>query len=62
MAYDELCALAADERPDVIVAEMRDYVAPLVARRLGIPWVAFVHSPDRRRLPGWRPSSCGRSG
>lgn len=46
MTYDELSALAADERPDVIVAEMWDYVAPLVARRLGIPWVTFVHSPD----------------
>jgi UDP:flavonoid glycosyltransferase YjiC (YdhE family) len=46
MAYDELCALAADERPELIVAEMWDYVAPLVARRLGIPWVTFVHSPD----------------
>jgi UDP:flavonoid glycosyltransferase YjiC (YdhE family) len=45
MAFDELLALAADERPDVIVAEMWDYVAPLVARRLGIPWVTFVHSP-----------------
>jgi UDP:flavonoid glycosyltransferase YjiC (YdhE family) len=37
MAFDELRALAADERPD--------YLAPLVARRLGIPWVTFVHSP-----------------
>jgi UDP:flavonoid glycosyltransferase YjiC (YdhE family) len=46
MAYDELCALAADESPDVIVAEMWDYVAPLAAGRLGIPWVSFVHSPD----------------
>jgi len=46
MAYDELCALAADESPDVIVAEMWDYVAPLAAGRLGIPWVPFVHSPD----------------
>ncbi|MDH6627566.1 UDP:flavonoid glycosyltransferase YjiC (YdhE family) [Streptomyces sp. LBL] len=45
MAFDELCAIATDERPDVIVAEMWDYVAPLVARRLGIPWVTFVHSP-----------------
>jgi len=45
MAYDELSALAVDERPDVIVAEMWDFVAPLVAGRLGIPWVTFVHSP-----------------
>lgn len=44
-AFDELCELVTDERPDVIVAEMWDYVAPLVARRLGIPWVSFVHSP-----------------
>ncbi len=45
LAFDELCELAAHERPDVIVAEMWDYVAPLVARRLDIPWVSFVHSP-----------------
>jgi UDP:flavonoid glycosyltransferase YjiC (YdhE family) len=45
LAFDELRVLAADERPDVIVAEMWDYVAPLVARQLGIPWVSFVHSP-----------------
>ncbi|MER7728977.1 hypothetical protein [Streptomyces sp. NPDC096323] len=45
MAFDALYALAIDERPDVIVAEMWDYVAPLVARRLGIPLVTFVHSP-----------------
>ncbi|WP_290058430.1 glycosyltransferase [Amycolatopsis solani] len=45
LAFDELCEVVADERPDVIVAEMWDYVAPLVARRLDIPWVSFVHSP-----------------
>jgi UDP:flavonoid glycosyltransferase YjiC (YdhE family) len=45
MAFDELCELASQERPDVIVAEMWDYAAPLVARRLAIPWVTFVHSP-----------------
>jgi UDP:flavonoid glycosyltransferase YjiC (YdhE family) len=45
MAFDALCALVTDERPDVIVAEMWDYVAPLVARQLGIPLVTFVHSP-----------------
>lgn len=46
MAYDELRALAVDVRPDVIVAEMWDYLAPMVAWRLSIPWVTFVHSPD----------------
>ena len=45
MAFDELCALVADERPDVIVAEMWDFLAPMVAQRFGIPWVAFAHSP-----------------
>lgn len=45
MAFDELCELVANERPDVIVAEMWDYVAPMVARRFGVPWVSFVHSP-----------------
>jgi UDP:flavonoid glycosyltransferase YjiC (YdhE family) len=45
MAFDELCEQVVNERPDVIVAEMWDYVAPLVARRLEIPWVSFVHSP-----------------
>lgn len=45
LALDELCRLAEAERPDVIVAEMWDYLAPMVARRLGIPWVSFTHSP-----------------
>lgn len=45
MAFEALCDLVADEQPDVIVAEMWDYIAPLVAQRLGIPWVTFVHSP-----------------
>ena len=45
LSLDELCELATEQRPDVIVAEMWDYVAPLVARRLDIPWVTFVHSP-----------------
>ncbi|MGW1215959.1 glycosyltransferase [Streptomyces sp. NPDC002499] len=45
LAFDELCETVRDERPDVIVAEMRDYVAPLIAQRLGIPWVTFVHGP-----------------
>jgi UDP:flavonoid glycosyltransferase YjiC (YdhE family) len=44
VAFDELCELAADERPDVIVAEMWDFLAPLVARQLDIPWVSFAHS------------------
>jgi UDP:flavonoid glycosyltransferase YjiC (YdhE family) len=45
MSFEALCDIATDERPDVIVAEMWDYTAPLVARRLGIPWATFVHSP-----------------
>ncbi|WP_410604692.1 glycosyltransferase [Amycolatopsis sp. lyj-90] len=45
LAFDELCELVVNERPDVIVAEMWDYVAPMVAQRLDIPWVNFVHSP-----------------
>jgi hypothetical protein len=44
-AFDELSELVAKARPDVIVAEMWDYVAPLVAQQLGIPWVTLVHSP-----------------
>lgn len=45
MTFDELREVAAREHPDVIVAEMWDYTAPLVAQHLGIPWVTFVHSP-----------------
>lgn len=45
LSFDELCDVAASERPDVIVAEMWDYLAPMVARKLDIPWVAFAHSP-----------------
>lgn len=42
---DDMRSLVADERPDVLVAEMWDYVTPLIAAELGIPWVTFVHSP-----------------
>jgi UDP:flavonoid glycosyltransferase YjiC (YdhE family) len=45
MTFDALSALVADELPDVIVAEMWDYVAPLVAQQLSIPLVTFMHSP-----------------
>ena len=45
VVLDDLLALAGDERPDVIVAEMWDFVTPLVAHKLGIPYVTFVHSP-----------------
>ncbi|GAB7041429.1 MULTISPECIES: glycosyltransferase [Catenuloplanes] len=45
LAFDELLSLAETERPDVIVGEQWDYLGPLVAARLGIPWVVFVHSP-----------------
>jgi UDP:flavonoid glycosyltransferase YjiC (YdhE family) len=45
MAFDDLCEVVTAERPDVIVAEMWDYLAPMAARQLGVPWVSFVHSP-----------------
>lgn len=45
VAFDEMLALVTDERPDVLVAEMWDFVTPLVAHRLGIPYVTFTHSP-----------------
>ncbi|MET7685957.1 hypothetical protein [Streptomyces sp. NPDC005423] len=45
MAFDALRELVVDERPDVVVAEMWDYVAPLLARQLDIPLVTFVHGP-----------------
>ena len=40
-----ISTLVTDERPDVIVAEMWDFVTPLVADRLGIPCATFTHSP-----------------
>jgi UDP:flavonoid glycosyltransferase YjiC (YdhE family) len=45
VVFDDMLALAGAERPDVIVAEMWDFVTPLVAHKLGIPYVTFVHSP-----------------
>jgi UDP:flavonoid glycosyltransferase YjiC (YdhE family) len=45
LVFDDLVALVTAERPDVIVAEMWDFVTPLVAQRLGIPFVTFRHSP-----------------
>ena len=38
--------VARDFAPDLIVAEMWDYTAPLVSSQLGIPYVTFSHSPD----------------
>ncbi|GIJ45371.1 glycosyl transferase [Virgisporangium aliadipatigenens] len=45
LTFDEMSALVARERPDVLVAEMWDFVTPLVAAKLGIPHVRFTHSP-----------------
>ena len=45
LAFDDVLALVADERPDVVVAEMWDFVTPLAAHQLGIPYVRFTHSP-----------------
>jgi len=46
LAFDDALRVAADLAPDLIVAEMWDYVAPLVAAELDIPWATFFHSPD----------------
>jgi len=45
VVFDDLSTLVTDERPDVIVAEMWDFVTPLVARKFGIPYATFLHSP-----------------
>ncbi|MFI5845594.1 glycosyltransferase [Catenuloplanes sp. NPDC051500] len=45
VVFDDLVALVTAEQPDVIVAEMWDFVTPLVAQRLGIPFATFTHSP-----------------
>jgi UDP:flavonoid glycosyltransferase YjiC (YdhE family) len=45
LIFDDMLTLVTDERPGMIVAEMWDFVTPLVAHRLGIPYVTFTHSP-----------------
>ncbi|MDR7280127.1 glycosyltransferase [Catenuloplanes atrovinosus] len=45
LAFDELLRIAETERPDVIIGEQWDYLGPLAAQRLGIPWAVFHHSP-----------------
>jgi len=45
VAFDDLVRVVTDVRPDVIVAEMWDFVTPLVAQKLGIPYATFRHSP-----------------
>jgi UDP:flavonoid glycosyltransferase YjiC (YdhE family) len=45
VVLDDLTTLVTDERPDMIVAEMWDFVTPLVAGRFGIPYATFRHSP-----------------
>lgn len=43
--FERALRVAADFAPDLLVAEMWDYLAPLVAAELDIPWVSFHHSP-----------------
>ncbi|MFG1923008.1 nucleotide disphospho-sugar-binding domain-containing protein [Cryptosporangium sp. NPDC048952] len=45
LAFDERLELVTDSQPDVIVCEMWDFVTPLVAQKLGVPYVTFTHSP-----------------
>lgn len=40
MTLPDALAVAREFRPDLLVAEIGDFVAPLVAAILGIPWVA----------------------
>jgi len=45
LEFEQALRVAAEFGPDLLVAEMWDFVAPLVAAELDIPWVAFNHSP-----------------
>ncbi len=50
LSFDGVLAAARAFRPDVIVAESTDFVAPLVASALGVPWVA--HGITMQLRPG----------
>lgn len=48
VTLDALQAFAADWHPDVVIGGDNSYAAPLLARRLGIPWVRHswdIHDP-----------------
>jgi UDP:flavonoid glycosyltransferase YjiC (YdhE family) len=45
LSFDSWCEALGEFRPDLIVAEIWDYVAPLVASRLGLQLATFSHSP-----------------
>ncbi|MBK1783862.1 glycosyltransferase [Prauserella cavernicola] len=41
LTYERALAVARQHRPDVVVGDTVDFVAPLVAAALGVPWVPF---------------------
>nr|AXL06036.1 dNTP-hexose glycosyl transferase [uncultured bacterium] len=49
VALDTLLAFAKDWRPDVVIGGMQAYGAPVLAARLGVPWVRQawdIHDPS----------------
>jgi UDP:flavonoid glycosyltransferase YjiC (YdhE family) len=40
LTLDDALAVARQHRPDLVVAESADFVAPLVAATLGVPWIS----------------------
>ncbi|WP_158842320.1 hypothetical protein [Saccharothrix deserti] len=41
MTFERALAVAREQRPDLFVSEHTDFVGPLVAAALGVPWVSF---------------------
>ncbi|WP_089157689.1 glycosyltransferase [Micromonospora sp. NBS 11-29] len=44
LTWDEALRQAQRHEPDLIVSEWFDFVAPLLAARLGVPWAAYASS------------------
>lgn len=49
LTYPQALAVGRDWEPDLVIAEREDFVGPMVAAALGVPWVRFLIGVD---LPG----------
>jgi UDP:flavonoid glycosyltransferase YjiC (YdhE family) len=45
LALDDRIAIVEEFRPDLLVGDVSDYVTPVVASHVGLPWASVTHSP-----------------
>ena len=48
LGYQAACDAARDWKPDLIVAEMFDYIAPMIGSALGVPFASLAYGPAVR--------------